>query len=69
MWNITVNHAGTCIAAACEDGTIRLFNVVDGALSYTTSMAGHQGTIFLRILALDGRFHAPKPDVICMLDS
>jgi len=60
VWNIAANHAGNCIAAACEDGTIRLFTVTESGLSYAASMAGHTGTRPSFLLP-----HAKMPTALC----
>ncbi|KAL0093230.1 WD40-repeat-containing domain protein [Phycomyces blakesleeanus] len=45
VWCLAVNSTGTRLAAGCEDGCIRLFNISDGSLEYMRSFESQKGRI------------------------
>lgn len=49
VWCIRVNPSGTLLAAACDDGCVRLYDIADGAFTYLRSFDKTK----LRILSLD----------------
>ena len=42
VWAIEPNHSGTMLAAGCEDGCVKLFDISDG-LVYTRSLDKQDG--------------------------
>ena len=45
VWCLAVNSTGTRLAAGCEDGRIRLFDIEDGRLDYMRSFAPQNGRV------------------------
>jgi len=45
VWCIAVDATGTTLAAGCEDGSVRLFDLSDGSLRYIRSFEGQRGRI------------------------
>ncbi|KAI7865767.1 WD40-repeat-containing domain protein [Spinellus fusiger] len=45
VWCLAVNNTGTRLAAACEDGCIRLFDIADDRLEYIRSFEAQKGRI------------------------
>ncbi|KAI8996980.1 WD40-repeat-containing domain protein [Pilobolus umbonatus] len=45
VWCLAVNSTGIRLAAGCEDGCIRLFNIADGNLEYIRSFAPQNGRV------------------------
>lgn len=43
MWCLAVNSKGTRLAAGCEDGCIRLFDISDDQLEYIRSFEPQKG--------------------------
>lgn len=62
VWDLAVNAAGTVVAAACEDGALRLFDLADG-LVFRRSLS--TGTC--RVLCCT--FSAARPDHVILGDS
>lgn len=49
IWSLAANHAGTFLAAGCEDGCIKIFEIAGGILQYVRSFDKEEG----RVLSLD----------------
>ncbi|KAI9027231.1 WD40-repeat-containing domain protein [Phycomyces nitens] len=45
VWCLAVNSTGTRLAAGCEDGCIRLFDITDNSLEYMRSFEAQKGRI------------------------
>lgn len=45
VWCLAVNSKGTRLAAGCEDGCIRMFDIADGALEYIRSFEPQKGRV------------------------
>ena len=45
VWSLALNDSGTTLAAACEDGCVRLFDLLDGTLVYKKSLVGDKARI------------------------
>ncbi|KAI8141877.1 quinon protein alcohol dehydrogenase-like superfamily [Fennellomyces sp. T-0311] len=45
VWCLAVNSTGTRLAAGCEDGRIRLFDIEDGRLEYIRSFSPQKGRV------------------------
>lgn len=45
VWCLTVNRGRTCIAAGCEDGSVRLFEITDDGFFYSKSLDQQQGRV------------------------
>jgi len=45
VWCLSVDHARTHLAAGCEDGTVRLFEVTSDGISYSKSLDQQQGRV------------------------
>ena len=45
VWTIAINHAGTVLAAGCEDGCVKLFDIEDGRLEYVRSLDKQEGRV------------------------
>ena len=48
VWSITANHIGTHIAAGCEDGSVRLFDIQNNDLSFSQTLSKQE----FRVLTL-----------------
>lgn len=57
VWSLALNDSCTTLAAACEDGCVRLFEIQDGNLVYKKSLVGDR----VRILSLSWQ---PKSNFI-----
>jgi len=47
VWCMAVNHSQTLLAAGCQDGCVRLFNIADGLLEYVKTLDKQDGIFFL----------------------
>ncbi len=47
VWALAADHAGERLAAACEDGTVRLFNVADNNVDYVRALPKQKGKRFM----------------------
>lgn len=45
VWCLAVNHTRTQLAAGCEDGSVRLFDVTNDGLCYSKSLDQQQGRV------------------------
>ncbi|CAO3681521.1 unnamed protein product [Rhizopus stolonifer] len=45
VWCLAVNSIGTLLAAGCEDGCIRMFNIANGNLEYLRSFEPQKGRV------------------------
>ncbi|KAJ5066973.1 u3 small nucleolar RNA-associated protein [Anaeramoeba ignava] len=45
IYDLKINNSGTTIAAACRDGSVRLFLVQEENLQYTRSFSGQKSTV------------------------
>ncbi|GAA5807648.1 hypothetical protein MFLAVUS_001018 [Mucor flavus] len=45
VWCLAVNSKGTRLAAGCEDGCIRMFDIADGALEFIRSFEPQKGRV------------------------
>lgn len=48
VWSISANHSGTHIAAGCEDGSVRLFDIQNNDLSFAQTLSKQE----FRVLSL-----------------
>lgn len=46
VWDIAINPAHTILAAACNDGGVRLFNIADGCLEYMSELPRQKGAFY-----------------------
>ena len=46
VWCLAVNSTGTRLAAGCEDGRIRLFDIENGRLEYIRSFSPQKGNVY-----------------------
>ncbi|KAI9476039.1 MAG: WD40-repeat-containing domain protein [Benjaminiella poitrasii] len=56
VWCLAVNSKGTRLAAGCEDGRVRLFDIADGNLEYIRSFEPQKGRVLSVAWAPDDEY-------------
>lgn len=44
VWSLAISHSGNVLAAGCEDGSVRLFDIDDRGLAYRRALEVQKGT-------------------------
>lgn len=50
VWCLAVNSTGTRLAAGCEDGCIRLFDIEDDGLEFIRSFTPQKGNASMKMI-------------------